>query len=339
MTTNISTDVVVIGAGPVGLFSIFACGQLGMRCHVIDALDSVGGQCAALYPEKAIYDIPGFPEVAAAELVERLSRQVAPFRPQFDLNQQAISLDVDEQGLTVATSAGLRVNARAVFVAAGCGAFVPNRPPLEGIAALEGSSVLYWVTRLEAFRQKRVVIAGGGDSAVDWALALSQIAETVTLVHRRDRFRASPASLEELKRRVDAGSVSIKVPFQLSALECGDGTLSAVLIADLDGQKERIPADILLPCFGMASDLGPLKTFGLAMAANQIDVDPLTMETSIDGIYAIGDVANYVNKQKLIVTGFAEAVTAARAAFGAVFPDRTFRFQHSTDRGAPAGFA
>lgn len=335
MTAAPESDVVIVGAGPVGLFTVFACGQLGMRCHVIDALSQVGGQCTALYPEKTIYDVPGFPSIEAGDLVARLEQQADPFAPRYHLNQQAIGLRRAGTQMLVETSAGTHLSAKAVILAAGVGAFGPNRPPLEGIEDLEGRSVFYWITQRERFRGKTIVIAGGGDSAIDWALTLCEIADHVTLVHRRDRFRAAPAALAKLKALAAAGRLQIKTPFQLAALHQSNGTLEAISIADLDGRAERIPAQILLPFFGLASDLNVLRDFGVELNASQIPVDPLTMETAQRGVFAVGDIAGYARKQKLIVTGFAEGVTAARSAFDLVFPGRAYQFQHSTDRGAP----
>jgi thioredoxin reductase (NADPH) len=335
MTVAAECEVVVVGAGPVGIFSVFACGQLGMRCQVIDALSQIGGQCTALYPEKPIYDIPGFPSIEAADLIVRLEQQAAPFAPRYHLNQQAIGLRRNGARMLVETSAGVHLAAQAVILAAGVGAFGPNRPPLEGIESLEGRSVFYWITQRERFRGKTIAIAGGGDSAIDWALALNEIAAGVTLVHRRNRFRAAPASVAKLDELVAAGRIRIKTPFQLAELHQVNGGLEAITIADLDGRTERIPAQVLLPFFGLASDLTLLKGFGVELKANQVLVDALTMETAQPGVFAVGDVAGYAGKQKLILSGFVEATTAARSAFDLAFPGQAFQFQHSTHRGAP----
>src|SRR5579884_628681 len=238
-----NTDVAIIGAGPVGLFAVFECGMLDMRCCVLDALDAPGGQCAALYPEKPIYDIPGYPRIDAAELVERLVEQAAPFAPVYRLGSAVTRLAGRGERLVVETAAGLRVAARAVVIAAGGGAFGPNRPPLAGIESYEGKSVFYLVRRREDFRGKRVVIAGGGDSAVDWALSLAELAAQVTVVHRRAQFRAAPQSVAQLRALAEAGRVELAIPYQLHALEGENGALSAVVVADLEGNTRRLRAD------------------------------------------------------------------------------------------------
>src|SRR5436190_3188195 len=223
------TDVVIVGAGPVGLFTVFECGMVRLGCHVVDALDDAGGQCTALYPEKPIYDIPGFPKIDAAELVVRLKEQAAPFKPVYHLGQQVQSLEALENGgWQLTTSMGTVLRARAVILAAGVVAFGPNRPPLDGIESFEGRSVFYYVTQREAFRGKRVVIAGGGDSAVDWALSLAEVAAHVSVVHRRPKFRAAPESEARLKALAKAGKVELVVPYQLHSLDGANGQLTAV---------------------------------------------------------------------------------------------------------------
>lgn len=330
-----TADVAVIGAGPVGLFAVFESGMLNMRCHVIDALDAAGGQCTALYPEKPIYDIPGHPRIGAAELVERLKDQAAPFQPVFHLGQQVTAVDRIADGFALATSGGERIQARAVLICAGVGAFGPNRPPLRGIESYEGGAVRYLVTRREDFRDKRVVIAGGGDSAVDWALSLAEIAAKVMVVHRREKFRAAPESGRRLRELADARKIELVVPCQLDAIE-GDGrTLDAVIVRSLDGVRRRIEADFLLPFFGLAMSLGPITDWGLNLERNHIAVDPATAETSVPGIYAAGDIAHYKGKLKLILTGFAEAAQAAHAMFSRVHPGEALHFEYSTVKGVP----
>lgn len=335
------TDVAVIGAGPVGLFAIFECGMVGLRCHVIDALDAIGGQCSALYPEKPIYDIPGFSRVSGAELVERLENQAEPFQPVFHLGQRVEKLErpAEGSGFRLTTSKGNVIEAGAVIIAAGAGAFGPNRPPLGNIEAYEGKAVHYLVRRAEDFRDKRIVIAGGGDSAVDWALALHGVAAHIDFVHRRDQFRAAPdsvAKLRSLNGRNDGKSgLNIVVPYQLDALE-GDGTrLSAVLVKSLDGDVKRLPADALLAFFGLKSDLGPIANWGMELALHHLPVDPATCQTSQSGIFAIGDVATYPGKLKLILTGFAEAASAAHAIYPLLNQGKPLHFEYSTSKGAP----
>lgn len=330
------TDVVVIGAGPVGLFTVFECGMVRLSCHVVDVLDDAGGQCTALYPEKPIYDIPGFPKVDAAELIVRLKAQAAPFKPVYHLGEQVQSLEALTGGFWKLTTAkGTVLQARAVILAAGVGAFGPNRPPLEGIEAFEGRSVFYYVTRREAFRGKRMVIAGGGDSAVDWALSLAEIAARVSVIHRRDRFRAAPDSEARLKALAAEGKIDLVVPYQLHSLDGADGQITAVNVTTLDGMEKKIPADVLLPFFGLSMSLGPIAEWGLNMERNQIAVDPATAATSLAGVFAVGDVVTYPGKLKLILTGFAEAAIAARSAYALVHPETPLHFEYSTTAGVP----
>ena len=330
-----SADVAIIGAGPVGLFAIFECGMLDMRCSLFDALEVPGGQCAALYPEKPIYDIPGYPRIGAAELVAQLVEQAAPFRPDYRLGSAVTALERTDQSFVVTNAAAQRVEVRAVVIAAGAGAFGPNRPPLAGLEAFEGRSVFYLVRRREDFRGRRVVIAGGGDSAVDWALSLAEIAERVTLVHRRAKFRAAPQSVARLYELARSGRVEIAVPYQLAAIEGERGDLAAVIVADLDGGRRRIAADRLLALFGLATDLGPLAAWGLALDRDRIAVDPATCATSRPGIFAIGDIASYPGKLKLILSGFAEAAMAAHAIHPLVHPGQALHFEYSTTKGVP----
>jgi thioredoxin reductase (NADPH) len=331
------TDVIIVGAGPVGLFAVFECGMVRLKCHVVDVLDDIGGQCTALYPEKPIYDIPGFPRVEAAELIVRLKAQAAPFHPVYHLGERVESLEPATGGFwRLTTSRGAVLQARAVIVAAGVGAFGPNRPPLEGIEAFEGRSVFYYVTQREKFRGQRVVIAGGGDTAVDWALSLAEIAAHVSVIHRRDRFRAAPESEARLKKLAAAGKIDLVVPYQLRSLDGADGRLTAVNVATLDGVETKIPADVLLPFFGLSMSLGPIADWGLALERNQVAVDPATAATGKPGIFAVGDVVTYPGKLKLILTGFAEAAIAARSAYALVHPETPLHFEYSTTSGVPA---
>ena len=328
-------DIAIIGAGPVGLFAVFECGMLEMRCAVFDALPESGGQCAALYPEKPIYDIPGYPRIDASELVERLAEQAAPFAPAYHLGHPVTRLAAETDGFVVENAAGVGRFARAVIVAAGAGAFGPNRPPLAGIESFEGKSVFYLVRRREDFRGKRIVIAGGGDSAVDWALSLADIAERVMVVHRRPKFRAAPQSAAQLQQLAEEGRIDLVVPYQLHALEGDGGQLSTVIVADLDGRTRCLEADCLLPFFGLATDLGPLASWGFDLDHNRIVVDPATCATSRPGIFAIGDIAHYPGKLKLILSGFAEAALAAHAIYPLVHPGQALHFEYSTTKGLP----
>jgi thioredoxin reductase (NADPH) len=327
--------VAIIGAGPVGLFAVFECGMLGMRCHVLDALDRAGGQCAALYPEKPIYDIPGYPQISAADLIDRLADQAAPFKPAFDLGHPVERLAPLPGGGFRIETARRTLEAGAVVVAAGVGAFGPNRPPLAGIEDFEGQSVFYLVGRREEFRGKRIVIAGGGDSAVDWALSLAEVAAQVMVVHRRAKFRAAPESAARLDRLAKEGRVELVIPYQLHGLEGAEGQLAAVVVADLQGGLKRLPADILLPFFGLSQNLGPIAQWGLALDHHHIAVDPATCMSSARGIFAIGDIASYPGKLKLILSGFAEAALAAHAIHPLLHPGEALHFEYSTTKGVP----
>lgn len=335
-STVAETDVVVVGAGPVGLFAVFECGMARLECHVVDALEAAGGQCSALYPEKPIYDIPGHPRILAADLVDRLVEQAAPFAPVYHFGRRVETLARGADGRwRVGLSDGAVILAPAVIIAAGVGAFGPNRPPLAGIEAYEGNSVFYLVRRREDFRGKRVVIAGGGDSAVDWAISLAEVAERVMVVHRRPKFRAAPESAARLQALADAGGIDLVVPYQLHGLEGDDGRLSAVIVATLDGEVRRLAADILLPFFGLASNLGPIAEWGLNMDRNLIAVAQSSCATSAPGVFAVGDIAHYPGKLKLILSGFAEAAAAAHAAHDVAHPDEVLHFEYSTTSGVP----
>jgi thioredoxin reductase (NADPH) len=337
MSETHETDIVVIGAGPVGLFQIFEAGMLNMRCHVVDTLDAIGGQCTALYPEKPIYDIPGYPEIEAETLITRLKEQADPFDPVFHLDQQVVALEGEAGSFTVHTSTGTTISSKAIVVAAGCGAFGPNRPPLTGIEAYEETGgVSYLVTRREEHRGKRVVIAGGGDSALDWVLGLHGIAEKIMVVHRRNRFRAAPDSVKRMEALVEAGEVELVVPYQLHGLEGENGQLGAVIVADLDGNELRLEADLLLPFYGLRMELGPIAEWGLNLEKNLITVDPATSGTSTPGIYGVGDIITYPGKLKLILSGFSETAMAAHDIYNLVYPDKPLHFEYSTTRGVPA---
>jgi thioredoxin reductase (NADPH) len=334
------TDVVIIGAGPVGLFGVFQCGMLNLKCHVTDALDMVGGQCAALYPEKPLYDIPAYPSILGEDLVKRLSEQAAPFSPTYHLGQKVVAiLPIEGEGgikkWHVETCAGTHIHCRAIIIAAGVGAFGPNRPPLAHIQDYEDKSVFYFVKSKEAFRGKRVMIAGGGDSAVDWALSLVDVASHLSVVHRRPKFRAAPDSESKLNELAKAGRLELVIPYQLSQLEGEKGQLTAVIVQDMEGRSRRLETDILLPFYGLAMNLGPIGDWGLALERNHISIDPSSCATNMEGIFAIGDIATYKGKLKLILTGFAEAASAAHAIRHFIYPQEVLHFEYSTTRGVP----
>ncbi len=336
MASRIETDVAIIGAGPVGLFAVFQLGMLKLSSVLIDALSDVGGQCAALYPEKPIYDIPGHPLIDAGELVAQLERQIAPFHAPRLLGRRVLGLAGAPGAFVLTTDQGDTIRAKAVVVAAGAGAFGPNRPPLDGLARYEASgAVQYYVRRREDFRDRRVVIAGGGDSAVDWALALKDLAR-VAVVHRRAKFRAAPESAAQLDAAAGNGEIELVIPYQLHALHGSNGALAEVEVATLQGETRRLPADVLLPFFGLSMDLGPIAAWGLDRHLHHVKIDPATCQTSTPGVFAIGDVVTYPGKLKLILQGFSEAAIAAHAIFGVVHPGEALHFEYSTTKGVPA---
>lgn len=328
------TDLVIIGAGPVGLFAIFEAGMLKVKCHVIDSLEVIGGQCSALYPQKPIYDIPAHPKILASDLIEKLEEQAKPFDPVYHLNQQVQKIAKQDDGsFVVETSKQTKICCKAIIIAAGCGAFGPNRPPISNLEEFEGKSVFYAVKNKEDFRDKNVVIAGGGDSAVDWALNLVGIAKKISVVHRRPKFRCAPDSSQKLKDLDEQGKIDLVIPYQLHDLKGQDGVLQQVQVKDFDGNIKDLEADYLLPFFGLAMELGPIANWGLNLEKNHIGVEPSTMLTSEPGIYAIGDIATYKNKLKLILTGFSEAASACHDIFKIVYPDEVFHFEYSTSKG------
>ena len=326
------TDILIIGAGPVGLFSIFQAGMLGMKCHVVDALSEIGGQCAALYPEKPIYDIPAYTKILASDLIEKLSEQSARFHPVFHLGEHIESLTRGGDIFTVKTDKNTIIEAKAIIIAAGSGAFGPNRPPLQNINEYEEKSVFYYVKKHEKFRGKNIAIAGGVDSAIDWAIILANLANKIYLIHRREKFRASPANMQKIYELVKLGKISLEVPFQLHSLEGEAGSLSKINLYDLNGNRKSLEADILLAFFGLSTDLGKIANWGLNLKSHHIEIDKITSETNIKGIYAAGDIASYEGKLKLILTGFAEAATALHHAYARVFDGKILHFEHSTSK-------
>ncbi|MCK5556519.1 MAG: NAD(P)/FAD-dependent oxidoreductase [Alphaproteobacteria bacterium] len=330
------TDVAIVGAGPAGLFAAFECGTLGMKCHIIDSLEHIGGQCTALYPEKSIYDIPGYPSISAGELIEKLEKQVHPFAPVYHLNQTVETLKRGDDGYYEArTSNGAVIQCKAVIIAVGAGAFGPNRPPIDDLTSYEGKSVFYMVRRREDFAGKTLVIAGGGDSAVDWAVSLADIARKIYFVHRRDKFRATPESVEKLETIVKTGKIEKVIPYQLHELTGSNGFLKTVELTGLDDRKKTIEADVLLPFFGLAPQLGVIAGWGIHTDNHRIPVDQSTQQTNLAGVFAIGDVAVYPRKLKLILTGFSEAAIAAHAIYPLVFQGKELHFVYSTTKGVP----
>ncbi len=327
------TDIVIIGAGPVGLFAAFQAGMLGMKCHIFDALEIIGGQCATLYPEKPIYDIPAYPTITGEALIEQLKAQLEPFKPVYHLNQQVTKLEQQGKGFVVTSSKGVQVEAKVIVIAAGAGAFGPNKPPLAGLEEFENKSVFYFVSRRKDFQDKKLVIAGGGDSAVDWAISLAQVAKKIYVVHRRDKFRALPESVRQLHELADSGKIELVIGYQLDSLEGSNGQLSQVVVADLEGNKKALDAEVLLPFFGLSQELGPIAEWGLGIKTHHIMVDTPYFNSNIPDIYAIGDIATYPGKLKLILTGFAEAASVMHHAYSKVFDGKALHFEHSTTKG------
>jgi len=330
----IKTDIAIIGAGPVGLFTVFQAGMLGMNSVVIDSLKHTGGQCSALYPEKPIYDIPGFPNVSGQELIDNLQDQAAPFKPHYLLDQTVEKLEKMECGSwRLVTSAGENIAAKVIIISAGAGAFGPNRPPLEGIEQFEEKSVFYSVRKKEDFRGKIVAIAGGGDSALDWAVELSDVAKKIYVIHRRAKFRGMESTVAKVMELADQGKIQLVTPYQLHALKGEGGALEYVEVSDLDGNTLSLKCDILLPFFGLKMNLGPIADWGLNLDQRHIQVTHNSMKTNVDGIYAVGDIATYLGKLKLILCGFSESALACHDAYNVVFPDKALHFEYSTTKG------
>jgi thioredoxin reductase (NADPH) len=330
------TDVCIIGAGPVGLFAVFELGLLDMKCHLIDILDRPGGQCAELYPEKPIYDIPAYPIISGQELTEKLMEQIAPFDPVLHFDQMAIRLEkleasesLPQGGWRVTTDQDAVIDCKVVVIAAGGGSFTPKKPALEGIEDYEGSSVFYSVRQMEKFRGKNILIAGGGDSALDWTLNLQPIAASTGLIHHRDGFRAAPDSVNKMEKLVADGKVAKHIA-KLKALKGEGGKLEAVIASSKEAGDFEIPCDTLLAFYGLTMKLGPVGGFGYEVKDGLIPVDTEKFETSTPGIFAIGDINWYPGKLKLILSGFHEAALMAQQAFRICFPDKRLRFQYTT---------
>ena len=330
MSDHYETDAVIVGAGPCGLFSIFELGLLDIRCHVIDILDRPGGQCAELYPEKPIYDIPAIPIVTGAELTQRLLEQVKPFKAEFHYNQMVTELQKQDDGrFTLKTDGGLSFTAKVVVVAAGGGSFQPKKPPIPGIDAYENTSVFYSVKKMEAFRGKDVLIVGGGDSALDWTLNLQPLAKSLTLLHRRDEFRAAPDSVNKMRELVAAGHMQLKIG-QVTGLKGENGVLSGATVKGNDGASFDVACNTMLPFFGLTMKLGPVAEWGLNLHENLIKVDTEKFESSTPGIFAVGDINWYPGKLKLILSGFHEAALMAQQAFRIINPGERLMFQYTT---------
>lgn len=327
--TNYKTDVAIIGAGPVGLFAVFELGLLDMKAHLIDILDKPGGQCAELYPEKPIYDIPALPVVTGHELTVRLMEQIKPFNPTFHYGQMAESLEKTPDGWKLTTDTGTVIEAKVIVIAAGGGSFVPKKPAIPEIDKYEGASVFYAVRKMEQFRGKNIIIAGGGDSALDWTLNLQPLAKKITLVHRRDDFRAAPDSVHKMRELVASGKMDLVIA-DVKSIKGDAPQLSGLHLHSRDKGDFDIDGDTLLAFYGLTMKLGPIANFGLNLHENLVPVDTEKFETSTPAIFAIGDINHYPGKLKLILSGFHEAALMAQKAFNYVYPDKKLRFQYTT---------
>ncbi|KUY20065.1 ferredoxin--NADP(+) reductase [Elizabethkingia miricola] len=329
----IETDIIIIGAGPTGLFAVFEAGLLKLRCHIIDALPQPGGQLAELYPKKPIFDIPGFPSVDAGVLVNNLMEQIKQFEPGFSLSETAVSYEKTEDGLfIVETSRGTKIKGKAIAIAGGLGSFEPRKPQLDNIEAFEEKGVEYFVRNPEMYRDKKIVIAGGGDSALDWSIFLAEVASDVTLIHRRNEFRGALDSVEKVQKLKQEGKINLITPAEVVGLE-GNGTLSAIEI-EKDGERVSIETDYLIPLFGLTPKLGPIANWGLEIEKNSIKVNnALDYQTNVEGIYAIGDINTYPGKMKLILCGFHEATLMCQGIYNRLNPGKKFVLKYTTVSG------
>jgi len=325
----IKTDALIVGAGPVGLFAVFELGLLDIKAHVVDILDRPGGQCAELYPEKPIYDVPGIVVVTGQELTDRLMEQIKPFGAEFHFSQRVDTLERLDGGFRLTTDIGTVFECKVLVIAAGGGSFTPKRPPLPGIERYEGTSVFYSVRKMDSLRGRDVLIVGGGDSALDWTLNLQPVAKSLTLLHRRSEFRAAPASVQKMLALVERGDITFKLG-QVTELHGEGGKLTSVTVKGADGATFEQKADVMMPFFGLTMKLGPVADWGLNLEENLIPVDTAKFETSEPRIFAIGDINTYPGKLKLILSGFHEAALMAQAAHKYVYPDKKLIFQYTT---------
>lgn len=330
MNTQITTDICIIGAGPVGLFTVFEAGLLKMRCHLVDALPQVGGQLSEIYPRKPIYDIPGYPTIQAQELVDNLMEQIKPFNPTFTLGERVEELEKQTDGsYIVTTSDGTNIHCQVIAIAGGLGCFEPRKPEIENLEQFEGKGVSYMVKDPELYRDKNIVLAGGGDSALDWTIFLADVAKKVTLVHRGDTFRGAPDSAEKVFKLAEAGVINLVLSSHLTKIN-GNGHLQEVTLVGKTKEETTLEADYLIPLFGLSPKLGPIGEWGLNIEKSAIAVNTEDYSTNIDRIYAIGDINTYTNKLKLILCGFHEAALMCHSAFKYVYPDQKLSFKYTT---------
>lgn len=332
----IQTDICIIGAGPVGLFAVFEAGLLKMRCHLVDALPQIGGQLSEIYPKKPIYDIPGFPDVKAQDLVDNLKKQIDPFKPTFTLGERVESLSrLEDKSFVLKTSDNTEIHAKVVVIAGGLGCFEPRKPEIENLQKFEGKGVVYMVKDPEHFRDKKLVIAGGGDSALDWTIFLANLAQEVTLVHRSDSFRGAPDSAEKVFALANAGKIKLLLNSNLKSVE-GNGTLKSVAVVNKDKEISEVEADYMIPLFGLSPKLGPIADWNLNIEKSAIAVNTFDYSTNIPGVFAIGDINTYPGKLKLILCGFHEAALMAQSAYQFVYPDQKISFKYTTVNGVNA---
>ena len=329
----IKTDILIIGAGPVGLFTVFEAGLLKMRCHLVDSLGQPGGQLTEIYPKKPIYDIPGYPSVLAGELVDNLMEQIAPFNPGFTLGERAESLEkVGEKMYRLTTSRGTVIEAPVICIAGGLGCFEPRKPPIPNIEKYEDEGVAYVIRDPEVYRDRKVLLAGGGDSALDWTIFLADVAAEVTLVHRRDSFRGALDSVEKVQQLAESGRVNLITNAQAVGI-VGDHRVEGVTVKHKSGEQEVIDVDDFVPLFGLSPKLGPIADWNLTIDKNAIEVDTRDYSTGVPGIYAIGDINTYPGKLKLILCGFHEGTMAVQSAFSYIYPDKKLSFKYTTVNG------
>ncbi|SFI80287.1 NAD(P)/FAD-dependent oxidoreductase [Olleya namhaensis] len=328
----IKTDILIIGAGPTGLFTVFEAGLLKLKCHLIDALPQPGGQCSELYPKKPIYDIPGFPEILAGDLTGNLLEQGKQFEPGFTLGERAETIDKQEDGsFIVTTNKGTKHHAPIVAIAGGLGSFEPRKPKLENIEQYEDKGVNYFIKDPEVYRDKKVIIAGGGDSALDWAIFLADVASSVTLVHRRNEFRGALDSVEKVQELKLLNKINLITPAEVTALH-GDDHITGITVSK-DGEATTLDTDYFIPLFGLSPKLGPIGNWGLEIEKNAIKVNTVDYQTNIDGIFAIGDVNTYEGKLKLILCGFHEATLMCQSAYKILNPGKKFVLKYTTVSG------
>jgi len=329
----IITDICIVGAGPVGLFAVFEAGLLKLRCHLVDYLPQPGGQLSEIYPKKPIYDIPGFPMILAQELVDNLIEQAAPFHPTFTLGERVEVLEKrGETDFVITTHKGTEIHCKVVVIAGGLGCFEPRKPDIEGLDSWEGKGVEYMVLDPEKFRDKKVLLAGGGDSALDWAIYLSEVASELTLVHRGETFRGAPDSAEKVVKLAGEGKINLVLNSNISSIK-GNDHITGVTISNKEGITKEIELDYFIPLFGLSPKLGPIASWNLTLDKNAIIVDTRDYSTNIAGIYAIGDINQYEGKLKLILCGFHEAAMMAQSAYHYIYPDKKVSLKYTTVNG------